>query len=156
MADVPSSITAQVSRDGKPTVALMNTNEQNNPTYQPDAEHRAAEKQSFFSTICCCFTSKRKILKEETSGPTKIPVNVEDPSFHPIIDESLLGQQPARVSGRKTLVLDLDETLVHSSFKPIPNPDFVVPIEIEDQVHKIYVAKRPHVETFLKAVGEKY
>lgn len=28
--------------------------------------------------------------------------------------------------GRKTLVLDLDETLVHSSFKPIPNPGALV------------------------------
>ena len=29
----------------------------------------------------------------------------------------LLGPQPADLAGRKTLVLDLDETLVHSSFK---------------------------------------
>jgi len=149
--DVPNSITAQVSRDGKPTVALMNTTDQNS-----ESEYRARNKKGFFSSICCCFAPKRKELREETAGPTKIPVNVEDPSFSPVPDESLLGPQPARVVGRKTLVLDLDETLVHSSFKPIPNPDFVVPIEIEDQVHKIYVAKRPHVETFLMAVGEKY
>jgi len=149
--DVPNSITAQVSRDGKPTVALMNTTDQNT-----EADYRARNKKGFFSSICCCFAPKRKELREETAGPTKIPVNVEDPSFSPVPDESLLGPQPARVVGRKTLVLDLDETLVHSSFKPIPNPDFVVPIEIEDQVHKIYVAKRPHVETFLMAVGEKY
>lgn len=30
--------------------------------------------------------------------------------------------------GKKTLVLDLDETLVHSSFKPIPQPDYVIPV----------------------------
>jgi RNA polymerase II subunit A small phosphatase-like protein len=28
-------------------------------------------------------------------------------------------------------VLDLDETLVHSQFKPIPNPDIILPVEIE-------------------------
>ncbi|KAL0612544.1 Carboxy-terminal domain RNA polymerase II polypeptide A small phosphatase 2 [Plecturocebus cupreus] len=33
--------------------------------------------------------------------------------------------------GRICVVTDLDETLVHSSFKPINNADFIVPIEIE-------------------------
>jgi len=32
------------------------------------------------------------------------------------------------------LVLDLDETLVHSSFKPVPNPDYVIPVEIDGKV----------------------
>jgi len=60
------------------------------------------------------------------------------------------------MAGRKTLVLDLDETLVHSSFKPIPNPDFIIPVEIEDQIHKVYVVKRPNVDQFLKRMGELY
>jgi len=34
----------------------------------------------------------------------------------------------------QTLVLDLDETLVHSSFKPVPNPDYVIPVEIDGKV----------------------
>ena len=33
-----------------------------------------------------------------------------------------------RVSHKVTLILDLDETLVHSSFKPVPGADWVVPI----------------------------
>lgn len=37
----------------------------------------------------------------------------------------LLGPLSPEDVGRKCLVLDLDETLVHSSFKPIPNADFV-------------------------------
>lgn len=35
------------------------------------------------------------------------------------------------------LVIDLDETLVHSSFKPVPNADFVVPVEIDGQTHQV-------------------
>ena len=31
-------------------------------------------------------------------------------------------------------MLDLDETLVHSSFKPIPDPDYIIPVEIEGKV----------------------
>ena len=29
---------------------------------------------------------------------------------------------------RKTLVLDIDETLVHSSFDPVPNEDLILPV----------------------------
>ncbi|KAG0163236.1 hypothetical protein DFQ28_000260 [Apophysomyces sp. BC1034] len=58
--------------------------------------------------------------------------------------------------GRKCLVLDLDETLVHSSFKIIPNPDFIVPVEIDRQYHNVYVLKRPGVDEFMRRMGELY
>ncbi|KAG8225290.1 hypothetical protein J437_LFUL001904 [Ladona fulva] len=57
---------------------------------------------------------------------------------------------------RKCMVIDLDETLVHSSFKPISNADFIVPVEIDGTVHQVYVLKRPHVDEFLQRVGELY
>ncbi|CAO1626741.1 unnamed protein product [Sympodiomycopsis kandeliae] len=58
--------------------------------------------------------------------------------------------------GRKCLVLDLDETLVHSSFKMITNADFIVPVEIEGTVHNVYVIKRPGVDEFMRRMGEIY
>ncbi|KAJ7287606.1 HAD-like domain-containing protein [Mycena rebaudengoi] len=58
--------------------------------------------------------------------------------------------------GRKCLVLDLDETLVHSSFKSIQQADYVVPVEIEFNWHNVYVIKRPGVDNFLKKMGEIY
>jgi len=57
---------------------------------------------------------------------------------------------------KKCLVIDLDETLVHSSFKPVPNADFIVPVEIEGIVHQVYVLKRPFVDDFLKRMGQLY
>jgi RNA polymerase II subunit A small phosphatase-like protein len=58
--------------------------------------------------------------------------------------------------GKKTLVLDLDETLVHSSFIPIKDPDFIVPVVIDNHSHNVYVLKRPGVDEFLRALGPLY
>ncbi|KAK9475000.1 uncharacterized protein V1510DRAFT_427839 [Dipodascopsis tothii] len=69
---------------------------------------------------------------------------------------SLLAPVSEELRGRKCLVLDLDETLVHSSFKYIQQADFVIPVEIETQSHNVYVIKRPGVDAFMKRVGELY
>ncbi|KAJ8119178.1 hypothetical protein ONZ43_g3829 [Nemania bipapillata] len=61
-----------------------------------------------------------------------------------------------RFKGRKCLVLDLDETLVHSSFKILHQADFTIPVEIEGNYHNVYVIKRPGVDQFMKRVGELY
>lgn len=63
---------------------------------------------------------------------------------------TLLGPQKERDRGKKTLVLDLDETLVHSSFKPVMNADIVMPITIENIHSNVYVLVRPGVYTFLQ------
>lgn len=65
----------------------------------------------------------------------------------------ILPPMSAEHTGRKCLVLDLDETLAHSSFRAVPNPDYVIPVRIEDQVHHVYVCKRPGVDDFLKRAG---
>jgi RNA polymerase II subunit A small phosphatase-like protein len=56
----------------------------------------------------------------------------------------------------KTLVLDLDETLVHSSFKFVEGADIILPIEIDGQVCMIYVLVRPHVAEFLQRMHKHY
>eukprot|EP00588_Corethron_pennatum_P035460 CAMPEP_0194349924 /NCGR_PEP_ID=MMETSP0171-20130528/107356_1 /TAXON_ID=218684 /ORGANISM="Corethron pennatum, Strain L29A3" /LENGTH=548 /DNA_ID=CAMNT_0039117427 /DNA_START=504 /DNA_END=2147 /DNA_ORIENTATION=- len=58
--------------------------------------------------------------------------------------------------GKKCLVLDLDETLVHSSFRAVSGADFVIPVQIEDVVHFVYVAKRPGVDEFLLDMARHY
>ena len=57
---------------------------------------------------------------------------------------------------KKCLIIDLDETLVHSSFKPVKNADFVIPVEIDGVVHQVYVLKRPYVEEFLSRIGDTF
>jgi RNA polymerase II subunit A small phosphatase-like protein len=40
--------------------------------------------------------------------------------------------------------------------QPVPNPDYIVPVEIEHRWHNVYVLKRPGVDQFLKDMGEIY
>lgn len=69
-------------------------------------------------------------------------------------DGKLLPPQQPNFHGKPLLVLDLDETLVHSSFKPVTIPDLILPVEIKGNLYQVYVKKRPHVEDFLKSVAE--
>ncbi|KAF7261275.1 hypothetical protein EG68_00970 [Paragonimus skrjabini miyazakii] len=64
----------------------------------------------------------------------------------------LLGELPPDCVNKKCLVLDLDETLVHSWFKHVDNASFIVPVELDGVKHQIYVCKRPHLDEFLRAV----
>lgn len=61
----------------------------------------------------------------------------------------LLGAKKEKDHDKKTLVIDLDETLVHSSFKPISNPDIILEVEIENNVCQVYVLVRPGTDRFL-------
>ncbi|KAG5851031.1 hypothetical protein ANANG_G00088700 [Anguilla anguilla] len=70
--------------------------------------------------------------------------------------QNLLPEMTISDYGKNCVVIDLDETLVHSSFKPISNADFIVPVEIDGTVHQVYVLKRPHVDEFLQKMGELF
>ncbi|CCH43134.1 hypothetical protein BN7_2681 [Wickerhamomyces ciferrii] len=68
----------------------------------------------------------------------------------------LLEKIEPKFKGKKCLVLDLDETLVHSSFKVLRQCDFIIPVDIDNQIHNVFVIKRPGVDEFLRRVGELY
>lgn len=72
------------------------------------------------------------------------------------VEKPLLGPIKPGDNGKKCLIIDLDETLVHSSFKQVNNADFIVPVEIDGIVHQVYVLKRPHVDEFLERVGKLF
>lgn len=67
-------------------------------------------------------------------------------------EDSVIPEQPAFLSGRITLVLDLDETLIHSSPDPLPGWDFTVPFVAEEGPQLRYVKKRPGLDLFLSRV----
>lgn len=64
---------------------------------------------------------------------------------------------PPKMSNLKTLVLDLDETLVHSGFAPFDCPsDVIIQIELENEIHDIHVLVRPFVKEFLEKMSKHY
>lgn len=68
----------------------------------------------------------------------------------------LLPPQLPQDVGKKCLVLDLDETLVHSTFKAVPWADFAIPVKIGDKTHFVYVTKRPGVDEFLREMAKSF
>lgn len=67
-----------------------------------------------------------------------------------------LGRRKPEHRNRKTIVIDLDETLVHSSFKAVHQCDFIVPVEIDNVIHNVYVLVRPGAIEFLDMCARHY
>jgi len=64
---------------------------------------------------------------------------------------------PAPLPGLKpTLVLDLDETLVHCTVEPIEKPDLVFPVSFNGTMYDVYVRKRPYLDYFLETVSRSF
>ncbi|CAI9773259.1 unnamed protein product [Fraxinus pennsylvanica] len=55
-----------------------------------------------------------------------------------------------------TLVLDLDETLVHSTLEFCSDADFTFPVFFNMKEHIVYVKHRPHLRMFLERVAEMF
>ncbi|KAK9826488.1 hypothetical protein WJX81_005012 [Elliptochloris bilobata] len=64
----------------------------------------------------------------------------------------LLPRQTRRCK-RKTLVLDLDETLVHSTLDTCESPDFAFSVAFNGRQHTVNVKRRPHLAAFLEAAA---
>ena len=58
---------------------------------------------------------------------------------------------------KKTLILDLDETLVHSAFAPFSRKsDLMLTINFDGEDRLLYVLKRPYVDQFLSELSSIY
>ncbi|XP_067890875.1 carboxy-terminal domain RNA polymerase II polypeptide A small phosphatase 1-like isoform X2 [Heterodontus francisci] len=95
-------------------------------------------RRNIFRTIFCCL-SRNNDDADHISGSNNNTSLLVD-GKRSIIQTSvnyLLPEVQVQDSGKKCVVIDLDETLVHSSFK-------------------VYVLKRPYVDEFLKRMGELF
>lgn len=153
-----SSIITQVGRDeellntfppsekGTTTTTTTTTNSTN--------QLKKPRNRNIFSSILCCFGNNNNNNNPTANCPA--PVVEENGNPRNNSEKYLLAPVLNQDLNKKCVVIDLDETLVHSSFKPISNADFVVPVEIEGTVHQVYVLKRPYVDEYLKKMGELF
>ncbi|KAI5595695.1 hypothetical protein BDE02_03G157700 [Populus trichocarpa] len=73
------------------------------------------------------------------------------PTFRPM----LLPKQ-TRSCPPTTLVLDLDETLVHSALEPCNDADFTFPVNFNLQEHRVFVRCRPYLRDFMERVSSLF
>ncbi|CAK9139283.1 unnamed protein product [Ilex paraguariensis] len=73
------------------------------------------------------------------------------PSFRP----TLLPKETRKMKPI-TLVLDLDETLVHSTLEHCDGADFTFSVFFNMKEHTVYVKQRPYLQTFLERVAEMF
>lgn len=115
--------------------------------------------RSLFSAVCkiwnfFMFFAKRhvrKVIAHQTIKYKMIPL-------------STATHQRLNHVKKKVLVLDLDETLIHSRHdgvlnrlsKPNTTPDFVLKVVIDKHPVRFFVHKRPHVDYFLDVVSQWY
>ncbi|KAM8882379.1 CTD (carboxy-terminal domain, RNA polymerase II, polypeptide A) small phosphatase-like a isoform X1 [Synchiropus splendidus] len=153
---------------------VANPKEEENNSTSPDKvsqSNSSLKKQrsrSIFSPFFCCFRNYNDYHVEApaTNKTLTLPPTPEENGSPPKCDpvqvfpgppaKFLLPEVSISDYGKNCVVIDLDETLVHSSFKPISNADFIVPVEIDGTVHQVYVLKRPHVDEFLQKMGELF
>ncbi|CRG97436.1 NLI interacting factor-like phosphatase, putative [Plasmodium gallinaceum] len=93
-----------------------------------------------------------KMLSNKNQDESLLNINYENYNSN----KYLLGKQKEKDKGKKTIVLDLDETLVHSSLKKEKENSFKVDIDLDDGQYFIYVNKRPGVDDFFKEISKYY
>ena len=93
-----------------------------------------------------------------------LPINPHETSLTPSnhsnklndTEKFLLPPKSPQYTNKKTLILDLDETLVHSSFTPFKENDIILEVDFEGVMYNIYVLVRPYAEEFLQSVSNYY
>ncbi|XP_076351095.1 carboxy-terminal domain RNA polymerase II polypeptide A small phosphatase 1-like isoform X1 [Tachypleus tridentatus] len=138
------SIVTQVSRD-----------EEQLKSFPPERVFpliKKPQQKGFLNTLLCCFNP----YLSQTNSPVHTEENGQCETKLPVESKYLLPPVKPQDARKICMVIDLDETLVHSSFKPINNADFIVPVEIDGTAHQVYVLKRPYVDEFLRTMGELY
>ncbi|XP_014275839.1 CTD nuclear envelope phosphatase 1 homolog isoform X1 [Halyomorpha halys] len=97
-------------------------------------------------------------------GRYYIKIVQHQPVKYELYPLSPLSRHRLNMVKRKVLVLDLDETLIHShhdtntrpTVKPGMPPDFILKVTIERNPVRFFVHKRPHVDFFLDIVSQWY
>uniref|UniRef100_A0A8D1IYU4 CTD small phosphatase 1 n=1 Tax=Sus scrofa TaxID=9823 RepID=A0A8D1IYU4_PIG len=98
------------------------------------ASQKPRSRGILHSLFCCVCRDDGEALPAHSGAPLLVEENGAVPKS-PV--QYLLPEAKAQDSDKICVVIDLDETLVHSSFKPVNNADFIIPVEIDGVVHQV-------------------
>nr|XP_048724758.1 carboxy-terminal domain RNA polymerase II polypeptide A small phosphatase 1 isoform X2 [Caretta caretta] len=124
--------------DSQSIITQVSKEEVNTPLQEKGAPRPSPSKKprnrSIFQSLFCC-------LCHEASDPVPVnnnaPLLVEENGVVPkAAVKYLLPEIKPQDASKLCVVIDLDETLVHSSFKPVNNADFIIPVEIDGIMHQ--------------------
>ncbi|XP_030387336.1 CTD nuclear envelope phosphatase 1 homolog [Scaptodrosophila lebanonensis] len=124
-------------------------------------------------TLLCVAEKFGKYLKRMLANLSNRIKDIVRPDTNFTYKEVPLSAESERAldeAGRKTLILDLDETLVHSCYNdpetnehigcsmvpPNTEPNFTISVDVEEMPVIFQVFKRPHVDLFLDFVAKWY
>uniref|UniRef100_A0A8C2VWX1 CTD small phosphatase 1 n=1 Tax=Chinchilla lanigera TaxID=34839 RepID=A0A8C2VWX1_CHILA len=93
------------------------------------ASQKPRSRGILHSLFCCVCREDGDALPAHSGAPLLVEENGAIPKQTPV--QYLLPEAKAQDSDKICVVIDLDETLVHSSFKPVNNADFIIPVEID-------------------------
>ncbi|XP_033016934.1 carboxy-terminal domain RNA polymerase II polypeptide A small phosphatase 1 isoform X2 [Lacerta agilis] len=122
------SIITQVSKEE------VNTPLQEKGAQNPSPSKKPRNRSIFQSLFCCLCHDNSEPIPVNNNAPLLVEENGSVPKA---TVKYLLPEIKPQDSSKICVVIDLDETLVHSSFK-------------------VYVLKRPHVDEFLRRMGELF
>lgn len=105
------------------------------------------------------FGSADEVVEEGNHSILSVPIPIEEESFQAYLaglpDTAFPRYRLVLPKKPKILVLDLDETLVHSTSTGALECDFLVEVLVEHMSCLYYVHKRPFVEHFIDVVTSR-
>ncbi|KAJ1413574.1 HAD-like domain-containing protein [Ochromonadaceae sp. CCMP2298] len=147
-----AGLITQVDRNAPPVLPKSAPTRSSN--LEMGAEHRAITqkpvRRSFLQRFACCWSPSDVLSQATTTSTTDVrPASHGQPLHMPVMDKPV-------GTFKKLLALDLDETLVHSSFQPVDKASFSIAVTIDAIVHTVYVIKRPGCDEFLQRLAQHY
>ncbi|KAG1703904.1 hypothetical protein DVH05_006911 [Phytophthora capsici] len=152
-----ASVVHRADKNGKQQAILTNVRRSTREGSSASKNQQRGSFRNIFVNIWSAFGihEQQQALNKTNQGQSSRKPQGERSNAIDLRPSLLPPASPADAN-KKCLVLDLDETLVHSSFRPTENPDYIIPVDIDGTVHHVYVCRRPSAEEFLVEMAKYF
>ena len=138
---------------------LLNPNLKHNNKSKEAPVRKRGNSQLSFQKISEIITQMKPLSFNNYAqqlSPHKFAMTPSNKSRDMLQPNLLLPSKSIEYNHKKTIILDLDETLVHSSTTSFLKNDIILDVEFDNIVYNIYVLVRPGAENFIKKLAKFY